>query len=145
MVQAVVTSNKVGHDFPTGFAFARQWWLEVSATTADGDPRAVRYPDAVLVDLHDADKLDEMKPSVLGSGTGILSHYYGTEVADGFFHSFSGWAIYIAAFVMLFSLGWILDRFRPTQPESVEKLTETTDEHSSVTSAGTVVPVEGVE
>src|SRR6185503_18319352 len=27
------------------------------------------------------------------SGTGILSHYYGTEIADGFFHSFSGWVI----------------------------------------------------
>ena len=24
------------------------------------------------------------------SGTGVLAHYYGTEVADGFFHSFSG-------------------------------------------------------
>src|SRR5262249_27604006 len=29
------------------------------------------------------------------SGTGVLAHYYGTQVADGFFHSFSGWAIYI--------------------------------------------------
>src|SRR2546427_6418247 len=27
------------------------------------------------------------------SGTGILAHYYGTKVADGFFHSFSGWVI----------------------------------------------------
>jgi exosortase len=33
------------------------------------------------------------------SGTGILAHYYGTEVADGFFHSFSGWVIYILAFL----------------------------------------------
>jgi len=47
------------------------------------------------------------------SGTGVLSHYYGTEVADGFFHSFSGWAIYVVAFVMLFGVGWILDRFKP--------------------------------
>src|SRR5215204_4081340 len=47
------------------------------------------------------------------SGTGILSHYYGTEVADGFFHSFSGWAIYVIAFLMLFGVGWILDRFKP--------------------------------
>lgn len=49
------------------------------------------------------------------SGTGILSHYYGTEVADGFFHSFSGWVIYIAAFLLLFAVGWITDRFRPTR------------------------------
>jgi exosortase len=47
------------------------------------------------------------------SGTGVLAHYYGTEVADGFFHSFSGWVIYIAAFLLLFGVGWILDRFRP--------------------------------
>jgi exosortase len=44
------------------------------------------------------------------SGTGVLAHYYGTRVADGFFHSFSGWVIYIAAAVLLFATGWILDR-----------------------------------
>jgi hypothetical protein len=35
-----VTPNAggIGHNFPTGFAFARQWWLEVTARTADGDP-----------------------------------------------------------------------------------------------------------
>jgi exosortase len=49
------------------------------------------------------------------SGTGVLAHYYGTEVADGFFHSFSGWAIYIVAFILLFGIGMILDRFRPAQ------------------------------
>ena len=27
----------------------------------------------------------------------VLAHYYGTRVADGFFHEFSGWVIYIAA------------------------------------------------
>jgi exosortase len=47
------------------------------------------------------------------SGTGVLAHYYGTKVADGFFHSFSGWVIYIVAFLMLFSVGWVLDRVRP--------------------------------
>jgi Transmembrane exosortase (Exosortase_EpsH) len=40
----------------------------------------------------------------------VLAHYYGTRVADGFFHSFSGWVIYIAAAVLLFATGWILDR-----------------------------------
>lgn len=44
------------------------------------------------------------------SGTGILSRYYGTEIADGFFHSFSGWVIYIVAFLLLFAVGWLLDR-----------------------------------
>jgi exosortase len=47
------------------------------------------------------------------SGTGILARYYGTEVADGFFHSFSGWVVYIVAFLLLFAFGWLLDRFNP--------------------------------
>ena len=33
-----VRNNLLGHSFPTGFAFARQFWLEVSAETADGEP-----------------------------------------------------------------------------------------------------------
>jgi len=48
------------------------------------------------------------------SGTGVLAHYYGTQVADGFFHSFSGWVIYVVAFVMLFGVGVLLDRAKPT-------------------------------
>lgn len=47
------------------------------------------------------------------SGTGVLSRYYGTEVADGFFHSFSGWVVYIVAFLLLFAVGWLLDRLTP--------------------------------
>jgi exosortase len=44
------------------------------------------------------------------SGTGILAHYYGVQVADGFFHSFSGWVVYVVAFLLLFAVGWVLDR-----------------------------------
>lgn len=44
------------------------------------------------------------------SGTGILAHFYGLKVADGFFHSFSGWVVYIVAFMLLLAVGWILDR-----------------------------------
>ncbi|HKS28532.1 MAG TPA: exosortase/archaeosortase family protein [Pyrinomonadaceae bacterium] len=44
------------------------------------------------------------------SGTGILAHFYGLKVADGFFHSFSGWVVYIVAFLLLFAVGWVLDR-----------------------------------
>lgn len=49
------------------------------------------------------------------SGTGVLARFYGTEVADGFFHEFSGWVIYIVAFLLLFAFGWVLDRFNPTR------------------------------
>jgi exosortase len=47
------------------------------------------------------------------SGTGVLARYYGTRVADGFFHSFSGWVIYVVAFLILFGVCWLLDRVRP--------------------------------
>jgi len=76
------------------------------------------------------------------SGTGILSHYYGTGVADGFFHSFSGWAIYIVAFLLLFLVGWIVDRFRP---RTVGKPNDKSSrEHAAVTSTK-VLPAEGTE
>ena len=48
------------------------------------------------------------------SGTGVLAHYYGTGVADGFFHSFSGWVIYISAALLLFAAAWLVDRFAPS-------------------------------
>ena len=47
------------------------------------------------------------------SGTGVLAHYYGTGVADGFFHTFSGWVIYISAALLMFAVGWVVDRFQP--------------------------------
>lgn len=49
------------------------------------------------------------------SGTGVLARFYGTEVADGFFHSFSGWVVYVAAFLLLFAFGWLVDRFDPNR------------------------------
>lgn len=55
------------------------------------------------------------------SGTGVLAHYYGTGVADGFFHTFSGWAIYIAAALLMFGVGWILDRFEPNAGQDSRK------------------------
>jgi exosortase len=53
------------------------------------------------------------------SGTGVLAHYYGTGVADGFFHTFSGWVIYIAAALLLFAVGWFVDRFRRATPKTI--------------------------
>ncbi len=54
------------------------------------------------------------------SGTGILARYYGTKVADGFFHTFSGWVIYVVAFLMLFGVGWALDRVGTSDARSEE-------------------------
>src|ERR1051326_7325552 len=64
------------------------------------------------------------------SGTGILSHYYGTGVADGFFHEFSGWVVYVVAFLILFGIGWILDRFKPRQRSTINKPSKIINERS---------------
>ena len=47
------------------------------------------------------------------AGTGIAAHYYGPSVAEGFFHSFSGWIVFIAAFAMLFLIVKVLHRIAP--------------------------------
>jgi exosortase len=36
------------------------------------------------------------------AGTGIAAHYYGARAAEGFFHTFSGWIVFVVAFSMLF-------------------------------------------
>jgi exosortase len=84
------------------------------------------------------------------SGTGVLAHYYGTKVADGFFHSFSGWVIYIVAFLLLFAVGWILDRFKPAaaneppdEPRTKQK--EFITRKTAVTPTAQVMSVEGTE
>lgn len=78
------------------------------------------------------------------SGTGVLAHYYGTEVADGFFHSFSGWAIYIVAFILLFGIGMILDRFRPAQAGDKPSERKSPEPDTAV-SISPVVSAEGSE
>jgi exosortase len=35
------------------------------------------------------------------AGTGVAAHYYGKAAAEGFFHEFSGWLVFIAAFAMM--------------------------------------------
>ncbi len=85
------------------------------------------------------------------SGTGVLAHYYGTAVADGFFHSFSGWVVYIVAFIMLFGIGMILDRFRPARADqepgeqSGKQLEGKTSEPETTVSIAPVVSAEGSE
>ncbi len=48
--------------------------------------------------------------------TGILTHIIGPEAAQGFFHDFSGWVIFMVAFCFLFILSRILKLFPPAQP-----------------------------
>lgn len=44
------------------------------------------------------------------AGTGILAHSFGERVAQGFFHTFSGWLLFATAFILLFVEGFLLNR-----------------------------------
>lgn len=44
------------------------------------------------------------------TGTGILAHFYGSKVARGFLHEFSGIVMFIFGFILLFLLYTALDR-----------------------------------
>jgi exosortase len=52
------------------------------------------------------------------AGTGVAAHFYGEAAAQGFFHSFSGWIIFIAAFIMMFILYRVIALIRPEKPGS---------------------------
>ncbi len=45
------------------------------------------------------------------SGTGILAEYWGVEAAQGFYHTFEGWLVFIVAFILLLGAGTLLTRF----------------------------------
>jgi exosortase len=41
-------------------------------------------------------------------GTGVLAHFFGAGIAQDFFHTFSGWFVFVVAFALLFGEGIIL-------------------------------------
>jgi exosortase len=43
--------------------------------------------------------------------TGVLARYYGEKASSGFFHTFSGWVVFVIAFVVLISELRILNQF----------------------------------
>jgi exosortase len=47
------------------------------------------------------------------AGTGIAAHYYGPAAAQGFFHTFSGWLVFVVALGLLFLLTRALLRVIP--------------------------------
>jgi exosortase len=90
--------------------------------SSDGDkPRQARLRDTfkgfnfwrALILVASAVPIAILTNAARVSGTGILAHYYGSRMADGFFHSFSGWVVYVAAAVLLFATAWILDHAKP--------------------------------
>ncbi len=42
------------------------------------------------------------------AGTGVAAHYFGPAAAEGFFHTFSGWVVFIVAFVAVFGVRGVL-------------------------------------
>jgi exosortase len=54
------------------------------------------------------------------AGTGMAAHYSGVEAAQGFFHTFSGWLVFLVAFGLLFVVTRLLiravPRHRATEP-----------------------------
>jgi exosortase len=44
------------------------------------------------------------------AGTGIAAHWFGREAADGFFHEFSGWIVFLIAFAMMLAVHWVFSR-----------------------------------
>jgi exosortase len=47
------------------------------------------------------------------AGTGVAAHYLGANAAEGFFHTFSGWALFLVAVGMLFVFHRILIGIAP--------------------------------
>jgi exosortase len=47
------------------------------------------------------------------AGTGIAAHYWGAKVAEGFFHTFSGWLVFVVAFCMLVVVTRLIIRLVP--------------------------------
>src|SRR5579859_7308517 len=43
-------------------------------------------------------------------GTGVLTYRFGPAAAEGFFHEFSGWVIFVASLILMFTCHWILKR-----------------------------------
>jgi exosortase len=51
-------------------------------------------------------------------GTGLLGQYWSPEKAEGFFHSFSGWVIFVLSLLLLFGVHGamrLVDRWRGVQ------------------------------
>jgi exosortase len=47
------------------------------------------------------------------AGTGLAAHFFSPAAAQGFFHTFSGWLVFVFAFVLLFAVVRILQWLHP--------------------------------
>src|SRR5947207_9978536 len=47
------------------------------------------------------------------AGTGIAAHQFGAAAAEGFFHEFSGWIVFVAAFMLMLAVQRTIVRLAP--------------------------------
>jgi exosortase len=47
------------------------------------------------------------------AGTGIAAHQFGPAAAEGFFHEFAGWLVFMSAFVLLLLVQQLIARIAP--------------------------------
>ena len=64
--------------------------------------------------------LSSMPVAILANGlrvasAGVAAHNFGRAGAEGLFHEFSGWVVFVLAFLMMFGLQRLLQRFLPRE------------------------------
>ena len=52
------------------------------------------------------------------AGTGVAAHYYGVEAAEGFFHTFSGWIVFIVAFALMYLAATMIIKIAPSRVDA---------------------------
>ncbi len=76
------------------------------------DPRAVVRLAIALTSVPVAIAANGLRVA----GTGIAAHYYGLETATGFFHTFSGWLVFLVSLAMLLVVARAAALFLPEPP-----------------------------
>lgn len=53
------------------------------------------------------------------ASAGVAAHYYGSAGVEGLFHEFSGWVVFIIAFVMMLAVQRLLQRVAPDRAPAI--------------------------
>ncbi len=53
------------------------------------------------------------------AGTGLTAEWVSPAAAEGFFHTFSGWLVFVVAFAGLLLVQWVVSRFGLRNPQPV--------------------------
>src|SRR5207244_4473723 len=53
------------------------------------------------------------------AGTGIAAHRFGAAAAEGFFHEFSGWLVFVSAFMLMLAVQRAIVRLAPARDNAL--------------------------